>query len=334
MADSPSQPKGDIPQQSRVMLWCLPRSTSSVFTKCLSFVPDSQVFFEPYYFCYEALAQLRSLGISVDLSSSSTDYYDHVDQETWSKVAELISGEKCPDTRVDFDMFKYSHIRRLLQNPDPKNQLVLLKDVAHSIDGRYEFLPDKTSKFRFAFLLRHPAKVFSSWRKVMYGLRQSLEGTAQDGNTEIADNFHMIKDIPAVYNPPGLFYKELYDLWIHVRENYEPNPVVIDSDDLLADAAVILPKFCRCLDIPFTDDRLHWDASPATTDRWMSAFTPPNDFEFIRIYCHTAFHTSYFRAPTPCPSYDELTLDVRECVDVSMPYYQKMYEHRIRADVL
>ena len=35
-------------EQVRLMLWTVPRSTSTVLSKCLSFVEGSQVFFEPY----------------------------------------------------------------------------------------------------------------------------------------------------------------------------------------------------------------------------------------------------------------------------------------------
>ena len=36
----------------RVKLWCVPRSTSTVFLKCMTYVPDSQVWYEPYLMGY------------------------------------------------------------------------------------------------------------------------------------------------------------------------------------------------------------------------------------------------------------------------------------------
>ena len=81
---------GNDVAQTRVMLWCPPRSTSTILTKCLSFVPESQVFFEPYYNCYHSIGKLKRLGKTV-----SPTTYDDVTTEEWLKVANMMAGEDC-----------------------------------------------------------------------------------------------------------------------------------------------------------------------------------------------------------------------------------------------
>ncbi|XP_011679841.1 uncharacterized protein LOC100892712 [Strongylocentrotus purpuratus] len=316
----------DSSHQARVMLWCTPRTTSTILTKCLSFVPKTQVFFEPYYFCNEAIERLKSIGINIDPSSMKS--YDDVEMKDWWTTANMISGGDCSkEGKPDFDQMKYPYIKELLENPDPEKEVVFLKDMAYCIDGRYQFLPDKSCGYRHVFLLRHPRKVFASWRKVMLDLDQDPNGSEPNGTR--SESFHIVKDLPVVYAPPGHFFKELYDLWLHVKLNYDPNPVVLDSDDLLSDPATMLPRFCTAVGIPYSDNLLKWPESPDTTNSWISAFSPSNDFEFIRIYCKNSFNTTHFFPPSPLTEMDSLTEDVKECVEAVMPYYQEMYDSRI-----
>ena len=37
----------------RVILWCVPRSTSTAFLTCMTHVPNSQMWYEPYIVCYQ-----------------------------------------------------------------------------------------------------------------------------------------------------------------------------------------------------------------------------------------------------------------------------------------
>nr|XP_054747962.1 uncharacterized protein LOC129253552 [Lytechinus pictus] len=316
--------------QTRVMLWCTPRSTSTILTKCLSFVPNTQVYFEPYYFCYEALERLKSLGIDVDPSSIKS--YDDVKTTDWWTTANLISGGDCgKEGTPDFNKMKYPCIKDLCENPSPDKDVIFVKDMAYCIDGRYNFLPEKSLGYRYAFLLRHPRKVFASWRRIMLDLdlEPEPEQVGSEPNKTRSETFHIVNDLSAIYAPPGHFFKETYDLWLHVKQNYDPNPVVLDSDDLLSDPITMLPRFCTAVGIPYTDDLLKWPGSPDTTSSWINAFTPPNDFEFIRMYCKNSFNTTHFFPPGPLPQLEDLTEDIKECVEAVMPYYQEMYDSRI-----
>ncbi|XP_041466421.1 uncharacterized protein LOC121416953 [Lytechinus variegatus] len=310
-------------QQARVMMWCTPRSISSVFCKCLSFVPDIDVFFDTYYFAYEAEIDLGTIGKVVDHDAGN------IDEADWVKAAEMICEEKC-DNRVKLDMLKYPVIKSMLDNPDPNKKAIFYKGVSQSMDSKhYRFLPDKSSNYKHSFFLRHPAKVFSSWKKVIHSiLRDVGDGTGKK-LTKSLEDFDIRYDVPEKYKISGLLYKELHDLWVYVLDNLDPDPVVVESDDLLADPAAVLSKYCKAVGIQYNDSLLSWDANPDITDNWKCAFMPVKEFEFIRIFCHNAFHTSHFLAPPPVPSFDDLPNDVREIAELSMPYYNKMYKTRL-----
>ena len=165
----------------------------------------------------------------------------------------------------------------------------------------------------------------------MFELHQSL--LSQEGTTSAKEKsfeeFHMVNDIPDVYMPRGFFFKEVYDLWRHVKENLDPDPVIIDSDDLLSDPGTVLEKFCTATCIPYTENLLQWEGNPDSTKGWICAFAPPSDFDIFRVYCDTAFRSTRFLPPSPMPPEESLTQDVRECVERSMPYYREMYDNRI-----
>ncbi|XP_071478205.1 uncharacterized protein [Diadema antillarum] len=313
-------------EQVRVMTWCTPRSTSSVFCKCLSFVPGIDIFFDTFYFAYEAEVDLATIGKVVDHDA------DNFGEDVWRKAAEMICEEDCSGDRVRLDMLKYPYIKKMLDNPDPNKKVILYKGVSQCMDSsHFRFLPDKSSNYRYSFLLRHPAKVFLSFKKIIFKVLQEVgdgSGKKLPASTKI-ENFDMNTDAPPKYRLSGLLYKELHALWLHVKENLDPSPVVVESDDILADTPRMLAKYCNALGIPYSDSLLKWEPSPAVTDSWKCAFMPVKDFEFIRLFCHNAFHTSYFLPPTPPPALDLLPPDVQKNVDICMPYYEEMYETRM-----
>ncbi|XP_071506169.1 uncharacterized protein [Diadema antillarum] len=279
---------GSEQDQVRVLMWCTPRSTSTVFAKCLSFVPESQIFFEPYGYCYSFLDKLRAVSTHKE------------------------------DAR----------------HPNPSKKVIFVKDMAYGIVDSTQFLPDSLSNYRFAFLIRHPIRVFSSWKRAVLNIHAVLEQgraknseASKEGVTKASEAFHVGNDTVSWYNAPGLFYKELYDLWTIVMQRYDPNPVVVDSDDLVSDPSTVLPKFCQKLGIPYSDSLLKWDGSSNIIGNWIFGCTKPNDCN--KVNCDAAFNSTCFKGSSPMPSFQSLAPDIKECVQRTMPYYLKMYSWKI-----
>ncbi|XP_072027778.1 uncharacterized protein [Amphiura filiformis] len=198
---------------ARVILWCVPRTCSTAFLKCMTYVPDSQVWYEPY---------------------------------------------------------------------------------------------------------RHPYRVFDSYRK-------SLNNGMEEGSPMVN-----ITDIPEHLLPKGLYYKEMHDLYMYVKEHFEPNPVIIDTDDLLADPGRVLKAYCQEVGIPYTDDLLQWKPGRECMDQlWMIAKGEilSND---IGGFHSATFMSTGFNKSTPLPDRSQLSEDVLVCSDQSMEYYNEMHENRLK----
>ncbi|XP_072014873.1 uncharacterized protein [Amphiura filiformis] len=210
----------------------------------------------------------------------------------------------------------YSWIKHQLEDVPPDNKkIVFCKDLSWGIDGMYEYIPDG---FRHSFLIRHPYKVFDSWERMI--------------NRPIEDESKRMKvsEMPEYLTPSGLFYKEQYDLFQHVKEQYEPNPVIIDTDDLLADPGRVLKAYCQVVGIPYTDDLLQWKPGRECMDQqWMVSKEQIMAQNFANFHMES-FTSTCFRKPTKVPDRDEVSEDVRHCSDVCMEYYKEMYANKLQ----
>ena len=129
------------------------------------------------------------------------------------------------------------------------------------------------------------------------------------------------------------FFREIYDLYVHVKENIEPNPVIIDIDDLLADAAGVLKAYCEAVDILYSDDLLQWEPGQQYMEKlWMIAREYIYIMKFGNVHKETAASTG-FRKVTNAKDLDrsKLTEDVLHYADASMKYYEEMYANRLKS---
>ena len=137
-------------------------------------------------------------------------------------------------------------------------------------------------------------------------------------------------DLPIFLAPGGNYFRKLYDLYVYVRDNIEPNPVVIDIDDLLADPGRVLKAYCEAVNIPYTDDLLHWKPGRECFDElWMVAKEHILDHNVADIHKET-FASTGFGQVLKCPSRSELSEDVLHYSDLSMKYYEEMYANRLK----
>ena len=129
--------------------------------------------------------------------------------------------------------------------------------------------------------------------------------------------------------PPGCFVQELYDLWKYIKdENIDTNPIVIDGDDLLTKPAETLSTYCAEVGLPYNGSLLQWEASTEAMDK-MKASGDDLLKNMVHFY-GTAMKSSCFLPPSKLPSRDQLPNDVIRCSDKVMPYFDEMYETRLK----
>ncbi|XP_022088416.1 uncharacterized protein LOC110978057 [Acanthaster planci] len=120
--------------QKRILVWCTPRSLSTVLMRSLSQFHDSQIIFE-----YLLLA-----GINIAPPGTFGDRE--------ADVARLKS-------EPDFDIHSW---KEMYERPYPSKAFIIGKEFAELLHGRMEMIPDG---YTHVFLIRHPSKVFASIMK-------------------------------------------------------------------------------------------------------------------------------------------------------------------------
>ncbi|XP_072018245.1 uncharacterized protein [Amphiura filiformis] len=218
-------------------------------------------------------------------------------------------GSELGDNFYEASKHSFSSLRERLEEEYPGKKLIFVKDMVQGIDGHYDALP---KGYRHTFLIRHPLKVFMSFKNMMEPLPvpKRLEEMIP----------HLI--------PAGFFFKEMYDLVEYVKKELESEPIIIDADDLLADTPRMMRAYCDALDIPFSDSLLTWPSGhEVMLTKWING---KEGLGSIQIAHESTFKTTGFGKPTPMPNQDELPEDVVKVASLSMQYYSKLYEQRFK----
>ena len=214
---------------------------------------------------------------------------------------------------------RYPSIKRKLETVT--SQHVLVKDIALGSVEEIRHLPDD---YRHSFLIRHPLRTASSYRKAMIrNLRKRGQWKEEEEEEEDLYDFEEHE----AYFSDRCFGKDQYDIWKYVRENIDENPVVIDGDDLLAEPAKVVSAYCQAVGLPHDEKLLKWDNSFEAVKAWKC---PAHDLPIMNQFFETAMGSSEFKPANPMPRRDQLTPDVIRCADQVMKYYEEMYESRMK----
>ena len=260
--------------------------------RAISNVDDFQVWCEPYLMVQQA--QVTSLP----------DHFTSLNPETIPKHFYSMFG----------DCNTYDWVKEQLEGEFPGKRLVFVKEMVKGILGQYEFIP---KGYRHSFLIRHPLKVFTSLKKMFQIQNWPLHG---DINLDKASD----KVIPA-----GYYFKEMAELYDHIKQFYEPQPIILDADDLQANPAGVMKAYCKELGVPFDERIVNWDGD-VSFDNWMA----PR--EILPVFTTDGVHrkscsggSTGFTPLTDLPSRSQLPEDVVRVADASMKYYQILHHQRL-----
>ncbi|XP_011665164.2 uncharacterized protein LOC105438707 [Strongylocentrotus purpuratus] len=300
---------------SRTIIWCVPRSVSTALTKCLSFIEGIQVWLEPYSYCRTTRVIIKQ---QLDLDVPA-EYEGN--EEIYKRMTDHFRETGQGNTTIHENL-SYASIGRFLEHSVSRH--VLVKDMAFALSPeQYKFLP---KGFKHIFLIRHPLRVFNSLQKSVFGQLSAL-GMLK-GESAVEETFDLGRDYPFPNAGGGSVHKDLYDMWKYVKENLDAEFIVVDSDDLLANPAELLPKICRAAGLPYDESLLKWNGSSEVTESWM---VPADDIVSKLVYFYDrAIRSSEFLPASNMPSRDDVRPDVIRCTDQAMKYYDEMYEVRIK----
>ncbi|KAJ8040354.1 hypothetical protein HOLleu_14618 [Holothuria leucospilota] len=299
----------------KIFMWLNPRSISTAFEKCVSFMDGAQNWHEPYLTC-----------LFNDLFEDEETFKTFPGMKVFAK--QFHDAEKLVETgghpyqggnlRLSKD-FNWDWVKEQLEGPLAEGKtFMFIKDAAFSIDGHYDKLPEVPSKH--TFLLRHPHRTALSVRHVLSHLYE-FPGKEEDFDIQSGHPFMQWEKLSR---------DPMYNLWNYVRENIDPNPVVIDADDLQNHPEQMLRKYCEAVGIPFKKKFLKWEKS----DEYLRGFYGSldqlvwgkNEGVYDSAMLSTCFRPP--KGPIPEKAPDNCIAYVNEIMDG----YNKMYETRIKPE--
>ncbi|KAJ8047205.1 hypothetical protein HOLleu_06146 [Holothuria leucospilota] len=239
----------------RVFLWMVPRTHSTVFMKCLSFVDGAEVWMEPYSACHfnltiynpdwgKGVPAVERVKAELEKGTSRKEYeaLKKLESEKANKYTNLWPQ----------DTFNYPWLKEQL-SVDPKDKkFIFIKEESFTIKDHMEYLPDVPT--RHVFVIRHPQEVYTS-------LKNSLLHQYRPNSVQFCwDDFHIGDTV--LYLPIKDLFKIHHDNWKCMKENLENDPVIIDGFDLTSRPEVILPKFFEKIGIPYKESYLQWSGDP------------------------------------------------------------------------
>ncbi|SOE00726.1 hypothetical protein [Caenispirillum bisanense] len=107
---------------------------------------------------------------------------------------------------------------------------------------------------------------------------------------------------------------ELFD---RVADRLGAAPPVIDGRDVLGDPRALLSCLCEALGVPFSDAMLAWPAGRRDSD---GVWAP-------HWYAAVEASTGFGPPPPPAP---ELPAQYARVAEAALPYYDRLYRHRLR----
>ena len=219
----------------------------------------------------------------------------------------------------------YAWIKTQLEGDYAGTELVYVKELTAFVPDKVKTIPQG---FRHTFLIRHPAKIVMSFYKFMnkHSAATKVDQTSQEPPK-------LLEQVNSNFNQPHI--RKSYELLQYVKENHEPNPIVIDADDFLEDPERMLEAYCKAVGIPYSPDLLTWEAGDEVMNKkWMISkqmiLTSPAFGAHEGTFKSTGFQKQE-KKPLPDLSIlpPQFSAIAEQIVADELPYYEKMYAERL-----
>ncbi|MCP4332747.1 MAG: sulfotransferase family protein [Gammaproteobacteria bacterium] len=174
---------------------------------------------------------------------------------------------------------------------------VFSKDMAQFTDHLWQ--GDFLDNFEHSFLIRDPAKILTSLQRSWIKLNNA------EGFTRNEIGFEE--------------QRGLFDL---LCDKHGSAPVVIDSDDLLADPPAMVTKYCDAIGVPFIAEALSWEPGSRGEVLWYDGDDG--------IWHESLKNSNGLKAqPRKHVDIDDLPARLRTLYDDFLPHYQHLHAHRL-----
>ncbi|GAA6022574.1 hypothetical protein JCM10207_006590 [Rhodosporidiobolus poonsookiae] len=238
----PAQPASNGTENSTVILWCHPRSASTMF-ECMLLTREDEfrVLHEPmgetWYYSQERVSKRFS-----EEECKKSEHWDSTFKKAWNEVATPHNGKRT----FSKDMAQY-----LIDLSLPPGTVAPSFSSTSTTPENPTLIPTSLllqPHIKHTFLIRHPAKAVPSYARLCY-----------PGSETGFDYF----------DGAEMGYEELRRLFDFVKAETGETPLLVEAEELLADPVKTVRLWCKEVGISFSEDMLEWeDAVHGHFDKW------------------------------------------------------------------
>lgn len=268
----------------RVILWTSPRCLSTAFLRSIATLSKAQVFHELF-----STVHYHGPDAAAKRGAKNGGAADNAD------VAEKLPFEPTFDA-----------VTKILKADYPGKEVVFSKEMAYCVDGQFERLvaegivgPD--SDFVHSILIR-------SADRAVYSLYKASVNEGLTGWSE--------------FDPSEAGFRQLYELYVFLKERCGVAPVVIDATDLQAAPDETMKRYCEAVGIGYEEGMTSWEPGPIPGSIW--------DGWHQVAEMSSGIIKSDASRQKPVPM-DELPVEVVRCIEESRRYYEALREARVVA---
>ncbi|GAA5980563.1 hypothetical protein JCM11641_006682 [Rhodosporidiobolus odoratus] len=227
---------------STIILWCHPRSASTMF-ECMLLTRQDEfaVLHEPagetWYYSKERVSKRFS-----EKECKESGHWDLTYQKTWDDIAKPHSKLRT----FSKDMAQY-----LIDLSSPSGSTSPSFSDTPTTPNNPTVIPTSLllqPHIKHTFLIRHPAKAVPSYARLCY-----------PGSETGFDYF----------DPTEMGYKELRKLFAFVKEETGETPLLVEAEELLRGPVETVKLWCAEVGIEFSEEMLDWEnAAHGHFDKW------------------------------------------------------------------
>ncbi|XP_070581526.1 uncharacterized protein [Ptychodera flava] len=251
----------------RVMIWAYPRSLSTAFELSLASRQETKVFHGLYSMAY------------------------HFGDDALY-----------PNDEMTVPGYTFKDVIETLESGFPENDVILCKDMAFCLDGKYDRLP---RGYIHTFLIRDPRRSIVSLCKTYRAKGAHLDTL-----------------------PPTGGVKQLHDLHNYITDTLNQKSIIIDASDLVNHPEKIIRKYCEAVEIPYCDSYLNW--KPDKIDHWHTIWKHAAIFESC---FGNAVKSTHFK-PLPDKGNPSVMTDfppqAQLQIEAALPYHNELIQKRIQ----
>ncbi|XP_022091007.1 uncharacterized protein LOC110979483 [Acanthaster planci] len=229
--------------------------------------------------------------------------------ELFGAAANFGPDRRFPETELLQPRLSFKFVKELYEQPWAGKSLVLGKELSYVMIGKQDMIPEG---YQHVFLIRNPQKSVKS-------LEDRMSKVAYKKKKEFYLGLNQFKNLSEMHQ--------------HVTKTLGKKALVLDADDLKSNPSEMLQCLCTAVGLQFTDKLLEWDKVSGVPGNWMVNEKQWEDHErvgwFDRLLESTGFNPLE-TDPRVCPSEGQPSPHFKQMIAEALPYYQELYQLRIK----